>query len=99
MKNPNDRFGILEGAFKAAWGAHRSTGTFRSGMYVPTRNEVATLPALDLQRIVIDWMWEGPTELIPTVPQIAEVLALLEIRPDANELTALIAECRSYIKE
>lgn len=95
-KDPNDRFGMPESAIRAAMAAHR--GVLRAGMYVPTREEVATWPPDKLYNTIIDWMWESPSEIIPTRAQIAEVLVVLEIRPDADEHRKLIAECREYIK-
>ena len=93
--NPEDRFGMPESAIRAAMEAH--TGVLRAGMYVPTREEVATWPPDILYNIVMDWMWESPSEIIPNNAQIAEVLAILEARPDSKDHAKLIAECREYI--
>jgi hypothetical protein len=95
-KGAGDRFGMREGAIRAAIEGHR--GVLRAGMYVPTREEVATWPPETLYSIVMDWMWESPSEIIPNKDQIAEVLAILEARPDADEHMKLIAECREYLK-
>jgi len=46
-------------------------------MPVPTRHEVATLPAVQLLPIVIDWMWESSSELIPSNIQIGELRTIL----------------------
>lgn len=96
-KDPKDRFGMPESAIHAAIEAH--IGVLRAGMYVPTREEVATWPADRLYSILMDWMWESPSEIIPNNEQIAEVLAVLEARPDAEDLSKIIAECREYIRE
>ena len=65
------------------------------GMYVPTKREVATLPPLDLYQIVIDWIWDSPSELIPNDAQIAELRTILSERQDADDQTimSLIGEC------
>ncbi|MGH8159768.1 MAG: hypothetical protein ACREPQ_16750 [Rhodanobacter sp.] len=63
---PDDRFGMPSRAFRAARESHGlDSPVFQTGMYVPTRQEVATLPVAQLSGIVIDWMWESPSELIP----------------------------------
>lgn len=95
-KDLNDRFGMPESAIRAAIEAHK--GVIRTGMYVPTRDEVATWPPKLLYNILMDWMWESPSEIIPNYTQIAEVLTVLEDRPDAGDLSKIIAECREFIK-
>lgn len=64
--------------------------------YVPTRAEVATMPAADLETVLDFWMWESPSTLIPSSAQIAEVLVILLERPDAAELSQVIGWCREY---
>lgn len=76
--------------------AHK--GILRTGMYVQTREEVATWPPQKLYSVVMDWMWESQSEIIPNDAQIAEVLAILEARPDLSEHAKLIAKCREYLK-
>lgn len=101
MHDPNDRFGMPESAFEAALDSHgRNSPTFRFGMYVPTRREVAEMPVENLSPILIDWMWESPSELIPNNTQISEVRAVLCARQDADlpELVKLIWECDDYLK-
>ncbi|MGA0586492.1 hypothetical protein ACO2Q2_05060 [Dyella sp. KRB-257] len=101
MIDPDDRFGMPASAFQAARESHGvDSPVFRTGMYVPTRNEVATCSAAVLYPIVIDWMWESPSELIPDNAQIAELRAILVARPDvANpDVQQLIAACDDYLK-
>ncbi|EBX4227515.1 hypothetical protein CEL37_23975 [Salmonella enterica subsp. enterica serovar Senftenberg] len=93
-----DRFGVPESAFAAAQKAHGSAPTVRCGVYVPTRAEVRSMPPETLRPILIDWLWESPTELIPTDEQISQVKAELEARPDADALAGVIEECRQYIE-
>lgn len=98
----NDRFGTPESAFAAAAQSHGPDNPFvRLGMYVPTRREVAELPADDLMFILDTWMWESPTELIPTADQIRQVREVLERRPDrkAEEVRALIHLCDHYLPQ
>lgn len=94
----DDRFGVLESAFAAAQKAHMGVRTMRVGMYVPTRSEVRTMSSAMLRPLLVEWLWESPTELIPTDEQIRQVLVELEARPDAVELVGLIEECRAYIQ-
>ncbi|MEY2161263.1 MULTISPECIES: hypothetical protein [unclassified Rhodanobacter] len=100
--SPDDRFGMPDSAFAAARESHgRDNPVLRMGMYVPTRGEVASLPAAELYSIMVDWMWESPSELIPNNTQIAELRAILLARPDADDLEVqrLIAECDGYLKD
>ena len=102
MADKNDRFGMPQSAFEAALDSHgRNNPVFRVGMYVPTRGEVAELPIGDLRTILIDWMWESPSELIPNNAQIAQVRDILADRPDAGDpsVQQLIAECDAYLKD
>ena len=94
-----DRFGVPESAFAAAHKAHGSAPTVRCGVYVPTRAEVRSMAPETLRPVLIEWLWESPTELIPTDEQISQVKAILEARPDAAELAGLIEECRAYVED
>lgn len=91
---PNDRFGISDRAIRAA--VERHCGIWRDGLYVPTRSEVRTAPIEWLASVLMDWIWESPSELIPNDHQIEEVIAVLQSRPDATtaEMERLIAELR-----
>lgn len=97
----NDRFGMPATAFEAALDSPgRDNPVIRAGMYVPTRREVATLEAATLNPIVIDWLWESPSELIPNNEQIGELRAILLSRPDADQpgIRQLVAACDDYLK-
>jgi hypothetical protein len=99
--DPNDRFGMPDSAFEAALESHgRDNPVIRVGMYVPTREEVRTLPPEDLDLILDFWMWESPTELIPSREQIAAVRSVLLSRPDAEmpEVRAIVAACDDYLE-
>ena len=96
IEDDTDRFGVPLTALQAALSAHE--GILRAGLYVPTRQEVATWPAEKLYSVLIDWMWESPSEIIPSNANIAAVLAILEKRPDADQLTKVIEACRDYIR-
>jgi hypothetical protein len=101
MNDENDRFGMPQSAFDAAWEAHgKNSPVYRCGMYVPTRAEVRDLPSDELWRIVIDWMWESPSELIPNNQQIASVRDILLGRKDAStdRVRSLVEECNNYLK-
>lgn len=96
----NDRFGMPDSAFAVALESHGiHNPVLRLGMYVPTRGEVAMLPAADLRVFLIDWMWESPSELIPNNTQIRDVRTILMARPDSGEpdIQQLIAECDAYL--
>lgn len=90
----DDRFAVSPEAIRAAVERHR--GILRAGLYVPTRAEVLTMPIRWVADVLIDWVWESPSELIPSDEQVAAVIAALEARPDAatDEVRRLIAELR-----
>jgi hypothetical protein len=97
----DDRFGMPASAFAAAREAHGvNSPVYRCGTYVPTRGEVATLPIAKLRPILIDWMWESPSELIPDDAQITAVREILLCRSDVEDdvLQALIRECDDFLK-
>lgn len=101
MTDSDDRFDMPASAFQAARESHGlDSPVFRLGMYVPTRREVATLPAAQLLPIVVDWMWESPSELIPNNDQISQLRAILRARTDATEpeIRELIVACEDYLK-
>ena len=85
IEDDNDRFGVPLTALQAALSAHE--GIIRAGLYIPTRQEVATWPTEKLYSVLLDWMWESPSEIIPSSANIAAVLAVLEKRPDVDQLT------------
>lgn len=96
MEDRNDRFGMPESAFRAARESHGlGNPTIRSGMYVPTRREVADGAPSWLYPVLIDWFWECPSELIPSDEQIQEVKAILTARPDVSDpvIASLLTEC------
>lgn len=94
-----DRFGMPASAFAAAQNSHGSAPTVRCGVYVPTRAEVRSMAPETLRPLLIEWLWESPSELIPTDEQISQVKAELEARPDADALAGLIEECRAFIED
>jgi hypothetical protein len=101
MDRDSDRFGMPQSAFDAARESHGvNNPTIRCGMNVPTRHEVATLPIEELSSIIIDWMWESPSQLIPSNDQIEEVKAVLTNRSDVetDQAAGLIAECDAYLR-
>lgn len=94
--DPDDRFGMPCSAFEAARRSHApAAGVTRSGMYVPTRREVAEESAEWLRDVLIDWFWESPSELIPTDEQIKAVRSVLSARRDVQDprVQDLLAEC------
>lgn len=96
MSDLDDRFGMPESAFRAARDSHGPDNpAIRSGMYVPTRREVADAAPTWLYPVLIDWFWECPSELIPSDEQIQEVKAILTARLDVSDpvIASLLTEC------
>ncbi len=89
--DPSDRFGIPDQRIIEVIRSH--SGIWRDGCYVPTRSEVSTAPADRLRGWLLGWWHESPSELIPTDKQVAEAVALLRARPDADspEIQRIIA--------
>lgn len=101
MTDSDDRFGMPKSAFLAAMRSHGlDNPCIRSGMYVPTRGEVATADPAWLYPVLIDWFWESPSELIPTDEQILAVKKILLGRPDAEHPTiiSLVSECEDVMR-
>src|SRR6185312_16136749 len=99
--DPTDRFDMPASAFDAAKESHgHDNPVQRVGMDVPMRAEVLSLSPDTLHSILIDWMWESPSELIPSNEQISCVIALLRQRPDAEDeaVLELIHSCEIYLK-
>jgi len=94
MRNDQDRFGIpLSNLVAAAkWCEAHQHGT----CHVPTRKEVANLPATKISSMLITWMCDCPPEITPSRAQISEVAHILGARQDAAELSTLIAMCNRY---
>lgn len=99
--DPEDRFGMPESAFRVAIESHGlGNPTIRVGMYVPNRREVAEMEPDLLHPVLIDWMWECPSELIPNNEQISAVKQLLLARPDAetDAIRSIVAACDDFLK-
>lgn len=90
--DPEHRFGFTREQIIAEMIDHR--GLIRDGCYVPTRHEVATWPAARLNWHLLGWWWESPSGLIPNDAQVAESVAVLRARPDADseEIQEIIAQ-------
>lgn len=80
--DPNDRFGVSEELIRRVIAKH--AGLIRFGCYVPTRLEVATKPPEWIGSILNAWFWESPEELAPDLRQVADAVAILRARPDAD---------------
>lgn len=101
----NDRFRVPESRLRAAARfagmrihARYSAEAAFFNSYVPTRKEVATLPGEKIHRILLDWMTNSVTEIIPSPGQIAEVKAILLKREDVTALSETIAMCNCYCR-
>jgi|SRR6185369_5994983 hypothetical protein len=64
---------------------------------VPSRKEIATLPAAELRSLLISWMENGATEIIPSRAQIAMVREVLLEREDSKQLSQVISMCNNFI--
>lgn len=76
------RFGFTKEEIVAEIIVHK--GMIRDGCYVPTKHEVATWPVDRLWMTLLGWWWESPSALIPNDFQVAESVAVLRARADAQ---------------
>jgi hypothetical protein len=97
MTESDDRFGVSRKTIERLF--HDQNWLLRDGTYVPTKEEVRTLPITQLSAIIISWMWESPSELIPNNSQIESVVQILQEREDADTTacTTLLKECKKYL--
>lgn len=88
-RNQDDaRFGMHPDQLNAAMASSAvaaAKGIVRMGMYVPTRFEVRTWPALPLSYMLDLWLYDCPSEIIPSDNQVREIIFELERRPDKDE--------------
>ncbi|URD60705.1 hypothetical protein M8312_13145 [Sphingomonas sp. KRR8] len=97
-EQPEDeyRFGFTKEQFLAELRAHE--GLIRDGGYVPTRREVATWPPARLNWHLLGRWWESPSSLIPNDAQVAECVAVLQVRPDgaSEKIQQIIARAPPF---
>lgn len=100
MNENEDRFGTPAENIEAAkiW-ATKFPKKYPYYTHVPTRKEIATLPSIVLKEMLVGWMEHSPTVTIPSRIQISLLQEVLQSRPDAGELTALLDMCSNYISE
>jgi len=97
MKDNSPFFGIPEENIEAA--KQRSKASKQKlHADVPTRKQIATLPAAELKAALINWMEHSATEIIPSRAQIALVKEVLSERADAAQLGPIISMCTYYIE-
>jgi hypothetical protein len=89
-------FGIPAENIRAATQRH-SSGKHPDHTIVPSRKDIATLPEAELRGLLVGWMENGATEIIPSRAQIALVREILQEREDARQLTQIIAMCNNFI--
>jgi len=97
MKDNSPFFGVPEENIEAAKQRSKASKQ-RLHADVPTRKQIATLPAEELKRVLIGWMEHSATEIIPSRAQIALVKEILAERADAAQLGPIISMCTHYIE-
>jgi hypothetical protein len=97
MKDLSQYFGIPEENIEAAE-QRRKISRHPMNAEVPTRKQIATLPAAELRAKLIGWMEHSATEIIPSRAQIAMVKEVLSARPDAAHLAPIINMCTHFIE-
>lgn len=90
-------FGIPERNLRAAEESAQRKCQHQFHVYVPSREEVASLNASKLGKILTGWMCNAATEIIPSRTQISEVKLVLLERSDVSEISDLISMCDCYI--
>ncbi|WP_156117505.1 hypothetical protein [Collimonas arenae] len=98
MRPKFDRFGVPDENLRAAEESVKKPNKYELHAYVPTRHEVATLGVKEITNILTGWMCHSPVEIIPSRAQITEVKLVLQERPDATQLSKLVAMCDHYVR-
>lgn len=93
----DERFGVSEKLISRIGEKHCEQKILRSGCYVPTETEVQTMSLDQLTSIVVDWLWESPSELIPNNDQIIKLKTLLLTRADCSHNSPIVRECDDFI--
>jgi len=95
--NDYNYFGIPESNLRAAEKSANRKQRHKYHTSVPTRKEVATLEPVVLKPLLMGWMCNAATEIIPSRTQIFEVRQILIARADAGDLSELISMCDCYM--
>ena len=91
-------FGIPETNLQAAHQFRKKQKKHEFNVDVPSRKDVATLAPLQIRQVMVAWMCNSVTEIIPSRAQIAEARLILLAREDAASLSGLIEMCDHYIR-
>ncbi|WP_050477728.1 hypothetical protein [Herbaspirillum rhizosphaerae] len=91
-------FGIPETNLQAARHFKKKQKKHNFNVDVPSRKEVATLGPQEIRKLMVAWMCDSVTEIIPSRSQIAEARLILLAREDAASLSGLIEMCDHYIR-
>ncbi len=97
MRREFEHFGVPAENIRAVKEAIKGKRRHELHSYVPTRKEVATLPASEVTEILTGWMCRSPIEIVPSRSQIYEVRAVLLARPDVSQLAKIVGMCNNYI--
>ncbi len=89
-------FGIPAENIRAAK-QKRPTSKHAQHTVVPSRKDIATLSPAELRTLLVAWMENGATEIIPSRAQIAMVREALLERADAKQLSQVISMCDNFI--
>jgi|SRR5450830_309262 len=91
-------FGIPEANLRAARKSIKKQKNHKFNVDVPTRKDVESLEPVQLKEVMLAWMCNSVTEIIPSRAQISEAKLILLARQDVASLSDLIEMCEHYIR-
>ena len=97
MKEDFNFFGVPDENIQAAQ-RRKSSGCNQQHIAVPSRKDVATLPPAKLKALLLAWMENSATEIIPSRAQISLVKEVLKEREDVSQIEPIIAMCTHFIE-
>jgi hypothetical protein len=93
--NPMNRFGYTKTQLLAYSCDYRDRS--KVDFYIPTRNDVFSMPIQELQPILVRWFTAAPETLVPTEKQKRTVVSLLKQRKDRDQISGQIQDVEGLI--
>lgn len=93
MSFEDEHFGVTKKQIYTA--LSEQNGIYRDGMLVPSVDDVKTMTIEKLAPLVIGWLWESPTTMIPSEDQVRQLRSVLSTR--SNDANDLIKECDDFL--
>ena len=66
---------------------------------LPFQDVLLTMPRLELEAMVNNWLWEIPLEETPTEEQVLKMIEFIQKRPDVADCEDVITNCNEYLSK